>query len=720
MAPSPFDRARLAQALWQGPLPDPAAPAQDLMKRIEGGTDYKACLQQLATLCSHGVSTDAVIETALATWPWSIDLALLAVEAAPASDAVLDTLERRIMAQNRRYATLAWARWGRGDATGARRTLTDLDPGSGSFEADRVARAELAILCDDTPEPIAGPEGLRLSLLQCWRRDGAAPLARRVEIESAGFPAAPTFWAWLIEVQILERDFDRAEALLARFSARCGADHPEVIAQTIRIALDREDPARARALLAAQIDPAAPWLWSPRQHVQHLRCARLEAMDSACPDHTAALDHARRAARLYPRNEALRGALFGFREMIEDWDALASDAMSDICPAPLSAWILGRIGCPEAALDCLRRGPALPPDAATRLRFRATDLHLRSGDPAKAEAALGPEPAAWSLRADHAWWRSEIALKRRDAQGALEGLGPALALGPTRLGLILNAARATFLLGAYDDSLAHLARFHALKTAQLGAPPADDLRDLITRDAAEALTTGGAPDSSPGLAARAFALNPPAFRAALDMSPIPRRLAHYWEGPRSAPVTRGIHRWAALHPDLAQTVYDAKTAQHWLTRNTPDLAPLFARLSQPAARADLFRVALIATEGGVFADLDEYPRAPVTPWLEGARAVLVIEEGYGTIANNFLAALPGLPLFTRLAARIAARLATTETPYAWWDTGPAQITVEALRAVQTPTEADGLLFLSQAAYDARVSTNLPFPHKRGALHWRQS
>lgn len=708
----------LAQDLWQGPLSDPMAPARDLTQKIEGGAEYIPSLQRLDELSSHGLLTDPLLRCALETWPWSIDVALIALDGGQMPDLALAALQRRVEAQNRRHGALAWARWAAGDADGARRAVADLDPASESHHADRLARAELAILCDDTPEPIPGPDGLRLSLLWTWRRRGAAALARRIEIEIAGFPASPPLWAWLIEAFVAERDFARAQGMLGAFRTRCGANHPEVVAQSIRLALDREDPATARAILATQSDPAAPWAWTPRRHAQHLRCAMAEAARNEQPDYAAALAHAHRALRLYPRNEALRGAWLGLRELCEDWDALAADLMSDNQPAAAAAWFLGRIGQPEAALARMRDARPMPPDATARQRLRTAELHLRCGQPAKAEAALGPPPAAWPLRADHAWWVSEIALARRDPQDALATLRPALAQGPSRMGLILNAARAAFLAGQFDASLDHLARFHALKTAQLGAPPADDLRDLITRDAAAAQAAGLSPGVSPGLAAQRLATAPPGFVADPSAPPIPARLVHYWEGPRSAPVERGLRRWAALHPRLSQTVFDTTTAAQWLNRHAPDLAAPFARLKQPAARADLFRIALIATEGGLFADLDEYPRAPVTPWLGGARAVLVIEEGYGTIANNFLAALPGLPVFARLKARIAARLAITPEPYAWWDTGPAPLTIEAMATLQDPAESSGLRFLSQAEYESRVSTNLPFPHKRGVSHWR--
>ncbi|MCB1410537.1 MAG: hypothetical protein KDK22_13965, partial [Rhodobacteraceae bacterium] len=251
-----------------------------------------------------------------------------------------------------------------------------------------------------------------------------------------------------------------------------------------------------------------------------------------------------------------------------------------------------------------------------------------------------------------------------------------------------------------------LDRFRTLKTAQIDRDPPDDLRDRIVRDAQVA---GVTVDRSVARAARALALSPPAFQPVSEAR-IPRRIAHYWEGPRTAAIEDGLAAWA----EFPQTVHDAASARLWLADHAPGLGGPFDRLSQAAARADLFRIALMAVEGGIFADLDERPRASVAPWLDKARAVLVIEQGHGTIANNFLAGEPGLALFAQARDRIVSRLAQVETPYPWWDCGPAQMTL----ALWPHRAEAGLRLLSQADYDARVATNLPYPHKRGPGHWR--
>lgn len=709
----------LAKALWLGHVVESGDLDRRLVDLLTDQSDYSACLKTLTRYSSHGIITPLAMQKALILWPWSIDMAVLALETSANPRDALDHLHRTVLTQNRRYSCVAWAAWRRGETALARDTVAKLDPSSVTFHADRVARAELAILSGDTAERIPGPEGVRLSLLQTWRIDGAQALRRRVDLEKASLPAMTALWSWLIDVCIVERNFGMAAQMMQAYELRCGAEHPEGIALKIRLLLEQGDYQRARNLLSHSTDPATPWEWTPRQLAQHIRCLLQEASAQTNPDHLNVLHFAVAAHRLYPLNPTLRSLYYNARELLQDWDTLADQHGADAPDPMVSATALARLGLPEAAVQTLRLA-RLPqtPDGMHWGRLRMGEFHLRCGDLAQAEAALGPVPAQWPHQADHAYWASEIALARRDIAAARHVLAPALARGPTRMGLLLNASRAAFLDGEYAESLEYLARFRTLKTAQTGIEPSPDLRDLIVEDAQTAIEKGLADSQSPGLAARSLALVPPVFSPTPDAPPIPQTLAHYWEGKRSAPVERGVRQWATQHPGFAQTVFDAPEAARWLQVNAPDLSALFDRLAQPALRADLFRVAYMAVAGGLFADLDEYPRAPVTPWLKDARAVLVIEVGHGTVANNFLAARPGLALFRRLHARISARLRQTSSPYAWWDSGPAQLTLEAYAASRDPMEAPGMRFLSQADYDARVSTNLPFPHKHGIGHWR--
>lgn len=678
--------ADLAAALWQAPLADPSAPQRALLARIDT-LDYPEALEALRPLVRHALPATEALGAALDRWPWSVDLGWLMFESSGDCTA-LETIVRR---EGRRFGTLAWALWQSGQPGAALAATEGLNPASPSHAEDCRARAELRILADLAAEPQPGGEGARLDLLALWRMQGGAALARRFDDAAATLPAQPPLWAFLIDAFVTERDFARARAALGALRRHHGPDHPEVRAQAIRLALDCDDPLQARAGLDA-LPATPPWTWGARRLAQDLRCRRAEGGDGQRTRVEAAL-------RLFPRHGALLGLLRLAREAEEDWAHLAAD------PAADAGWLI-RLGRPDLALGRAETAPA-PPDDMFRRALRRAEAHLRLGRLEAARDTLPPRPAARPLAADHAWWQAEIALAARDLDMAGAALAPALAHSPTRMGLILSAARLAFFRGEDAQALAHLARFRRLKTAQLGQVPPDDLRDMIVQDAA--LNPDG-----PGAAARAFARARPA-PGATDAPPIPLRIAHYWEGPMTAPVRTGLGAWSAL---MEQRLFDAPAARDWLARHAPDLVARFDRQSLPATRADLFRVALIAREGGLFADLDEYPRQRIDDWLNGARGVFVIEEGHGTIANNFLAALPGLPLFARLQARIARALDATSSPYPWWDSGPAPLTLELGRALDSADEAPGLRLLTQPEYDARIATNLPFAHKSGPLHWR--
>ncbi|MCA2010735.1 hypothetical protein LCM17_04505 [Cereibacter sphaeroides] len=684
----------LARQLWSGPLPDPSAPGRALLGRAE----YLGVLAQARVLTRMGLPVD--LPALQATFPWSIDLAWLSVPAA--RDA--GPLQRAVTTEGRRHGALGWALWSLGQPAEALAVLEGLNPDAPSHAEDILALAELRILAGEDPGPLPEAHAHRLALLQTYRQQGAAALTEQLRRDQATLPPQPALWTWLCEVFLTELDIPAAQDALTSFAGHC-PDHPALPLLRIRLSLAREDLSDARAHLSALDGADTPWTWPLRRHLLHLRCLGAEIARSPDADYAPLRAHAEAASRLFPRDRTLGAALLSARELTEDWDALAATLPDHPDPRAAAVTFL-RLGLPDAALERLKNVPPLPPDEAYRLRQRRAEALKMAGRPLEAAEALGPTPLSAPLAADHAYWRAEIALASRDLPAAQAALAPALIAFPNRMGLHLSAARLAFLQGDDSRCADHLARFRNLKSTQTGQPVEDDLRDLITRDAATA------PDG-PGQAARRLALAPPAFTPDPNAR-IPRQIAHYWEGPRPPGLERSLRAWADLYP---QRLFDAASARTWLEAHTA-LAPLFDRLTSPATRADLFRLALLAQDGGLFADLDEYPRASVEDWLIGARSVLVIEEGHGTLANNFLATQPQDPLFIHLRDSVADRLSTLldrgETPYPWWDAGPAMLTRAAAREPLT----QGRRFLTQPEYLQRVATNLPLGHKRSPDHWR--
>lgn len=731
--------AGLRAALWAGPLPDPAAPGRHLAEALAAGLDYPAALERLRALADHGLPAGAALEAALARWDWSIDLGLLAVRLA--GPAALPQLAARVAAQGRRRATLARALWASGQTAAALAALEPLDPASETHAEDAEARAELALLAGDEARAAAAvaaalavlPPGraTRLRLRAVWLTAGAAALARAAD-EGAGAGAAPEALAFLFEVWLAERDLPRARAVFDRLARLRPAGDAETGLDRVRLALAAEDSETALAGLSA-LPAVPPADWAPRRHALWLRAA-LAAADRAAdpgPGWAAAADHAERAARLWPGHAGLAGLAVAAQERCLDWDALAAAlapaaAQGDVPAVAARA----RLGWPDPAALLPPAAPPGPPDARAEARRRASALALEAGDVAAA-LALTAETAALPapVRAGLAEMRAEALLWQRATGAALALLDPLIAAHPSRLGPLLQRSRARFFAGDFAGAEADLAEFRRRKRAETGLDPATDLRDRITADALAAAPTGPPAAPAPAALARhpglaAWWLAQPGRQPGFAPDPaaaIPPQAALYWEGPQPGPVTRGAARWAAVLAGWRVTLFDAPAARAWLAAEDRDALPAFESLGAPAARADLFRACWVARAGGLFVDSDEFPRADPQPWLAGARAVLVLESGYGTAANNFLAAEPGHPLLRAVRDAVLAGLAATPEPYPWWDSGPARLTavLAAALAAGGPDTA-GLRLLSQAEYCAKITTNLPFPHKRGSGHWRQA
>lgn len=727
----------LRETLWNGPLSDPSAPARALAARLSD-TEYGPALTALQQLSASALPVEPALPAALARWPWSIDLALLAVENA-ADDSTLADLCARSKAQNRRRATAAWALWRAGKAGAARAHLSAIDPASETATDDLACRAELALLDADWPAAeadLARLEGFpghwqRLHLQCLHLRDGAAAVAQAIDHAP---PGATAHWHLALSLLLSARDYPRARKLLAAAQAHHGAAATRDA--TIRLALETENHATALALLEPHL-PASPCQWSARQHEYWLRAMLGRNRQDNTPAR-ALRPHAEAALRLFARNGALRALWLTCRTLEDDWRLLERDLVA--LPGADAVPPLNRLGLFEPAQERIKAGLAATSGTNPRARrlLALAQSHLLQGAPDLARKALdlaaNPAPPA-PTRADIAWLQAEIALWHFRPGEAEAALAPLRTENPGHPGLWLSLGRVAFLRGDFAAAEAALTQFGALKTAQTGTPPPPDLRDRITADALEAsaafppalmqeppetvLDTVGFASivASPGLSACLMTRARPVFEVTSG-PPIPPKLSFYWEGPENSAVARSINAWQRLHPEFTTTLYGPDQAAGWLSRHHPALLPLFQRQKLPATRADLFRIALMVTQGGVYVDVDEYPRAPVDDWLTGAQAVLCQEIGYGTVANNFLAAKPGLALYKRMLARVTDRLAASDSAYPWWDSGPAPLTACVFEALYGSEPLPGLRLLDQASYCQRISTNLAFPHKRGPLHWR--
>lgn len=174
---------------------------------------------------------------------------------------------------------------------------------------------------------------------------------------------------------------------------------------------------------------------------------------------------------------------------------------------------------------------------------------------------------------------------------------------------------------------------------------------------------------------RAGRLPGPKPGRAAAASPIPHRVFQFWDAPEPPEDLRAfIESWGKLNPNWTHTLFSVDSAREFLAHNMPGPAlQAFQAARHPAHKADIFRLAVLLRDGGIYADIDDRCMGPLDQLCAGASLVLR-HEHLGSIGNNFIACRPGHPLVGK--ALMGAVKATLEghSEAIWLSTGPGLLT----------------------------------------------
>lgn len=207
------------------------------------------------------------------------------------------------------------------------------------------------------------------------------------------------------------------------------------------------------------------------------------------------------------------------------------------------------------------------------------------------------------------------------------------------------------------------------------------------------------------------------------MSPIPKIIHQYWEGPLPEDLAAGLERMRAHNPDSEYRLYDHPTARAYLRRHgSPEVLRAFELARHAAERADIFRLLLLDREGGIYVDADDLCRGDLRDLLaDGSRCVL-FQEHHGAFANNFIATTPeNSVLKWALQSAVTETLSGAATSI-WLRTGPGLMT----RAVARACASNGGFLpndwhiLAQPDMAERLIVCAPFSYKLDHRHWMKS
>jgi tetratricopeptide (TPR) repeat protein len=354
----------------------------------------------------------------------------------------------------------------------------------------------------------------------------------------------------------------------------------------------------------------------------------------------------------------------------------------------------------------------LPQDADghSALWTQRVEFHLASGQYDAAEQVLDrlsnlarPEAArVHAFRgqlAEMRWDFGAAAINYREALSLQDSASNRIALARAQLLMLdLDAARDNLNAAAALQSSQRLLRGHSLNASQtlLGQLfnefmlDQDVLREL--RDAAllplqqclprlRQIVRKASDNTAPAILLLIAMRVAGCFQAPKPGQPshqrvIPSRIVQYWSEPRLPTGLAGtMQSWRDQHPDWDYQRFDDEKAREFLSSRQPSgVLSAYQRAAQPVQKAELFRLAYLAAEGGFYAEPDDRSLASLESIVPLHARLVVLQDQYGAIANNFLGAAPGEPMIVKALDLAVQAVNRGDHDVPWFSTGAGLLT----------------------------------------------
>ncbi|HTQ71935.1 MAG TPA: glycosyltransferase [Acidocella sp.] len=546
----------------------------------------------------------------------------------------------------------------------------------------------------------------RLGLIEELRDAGALEEARHAAL--ALLAEHPAHMPLLLSLAYTERQAGQQEEAARRFAEALALepDNPTLLAELARqeFRLGRQQESNGHLTRALALEPG---------HADAI--TQLASQALTVGDAAQAFEIYREAAQRRPAELAFR---FGMLDTLA-WQGRFQEALAGLqamelehgVTAQLQSWritLLRRTGQMDEALRAARAATAAAPQQFW-LWVERFQTELLAGTDAMLQACLFAIPAA--TRAERAirrrcvgalaesLWQMDSALAHYEAAAALNPNDITLQEALTRVKLMrfdLAGARAHLrrhyelmaaerrlrgeslnisqsLLGqmideyALDEALAH-------PLAALSAQPAQARLDALAALVREA------PDSTAPAASLLLALRQADMLEFIPQpegaAPIPRVINAFWDRPAlPADIAALMQSWQARNPGYAWRRFDEAQARDYLAAKFPGpVLQAYQRVREKPQKADIFRLALLVAEGGVYVDADDRCLRPLDTLLPPGASLVLAQAAFGCADNHFLAAAPGHPVLQAALRAVVAALNRGDNESPWLLSGPGLLT----------------------------------------------
>ncbi len=209
-------------------------------------------------------------------------------------------------------------------------------------------------------------------------------------------------------------------------------------------------------------------------------------------------------------------------------------------------------------------------------------------------------------------------------------------------------------------------------------------------------------------------------------SAIPKKIAQFWDLPDvPSDVSELVETWQTINPNFQHLLFNDKTAATFLAGHySRDVVAAYSRAIVPAQKADLFRLAWLLVEGGYYADVDDRCLARIDSLAAANIDLLLYQEEYGTVGNNFIATVPGHPVIKRALERAVTAINRGDRDLVWLYSGPGVLT-RALVEILTEELVWQVYLKKIAIFDRRIIAQKVWSHcliayKKTTRHWSRA
>ena len=152
----------------------------------------------------------------------------------------------------------------------------------------------------------------------------------------------------------------------------------------------------------------------------------------------------------------------------------------------------------------------------------------------------------------------------------------------------------------------------------------------------------------------------------------PKKIVQYWDqGAVPEDVKPLMESWREMNSDCSYEVFDKPLARDFIFDvYGKDGLSVFDVAALPAMRSDIFRVAFMLSQGGIYVDAATRCIAPIFDLVKQTDELMLMRKKHGRIWNGFIAAKKDSCRLSMIWQAINKNVQEREIPGVWGATGP--------------------------------------------------